>query len=99
VKLERGAATNVRGFSTRRYTLGFCGCFFAVLNGWLGEAIASSPQLDAYNVVWDSPSQDCHGFMPIGNGDLAANVWLEPTGDLVFYSGYDPLREPLEKES
>ena len=23
--------------------------------------------------------------MPIGNGDLAANVWLEPTGDLVFY--------------
>jgi hypothetical protein len=23
--------------------------------------------------------------MPIGNGDLAANVWVEPNGDLVFY--------------
>jgi len=23
--------------------------------------------------------------MPIGNGDLAANVWVEPTGDLLFY--------------
>ena len=30
-------------------------------------------QLAAYNVVWDSPSQDMHGSMPIGNGDLAAN--------------------------
>ena len=23
--------------------------------------------------------------MPIGNGDLAANVWVEPNGDLLFY--------------
>ena len=42
-------------------------------------------QLAAHNVVWDSPSQDMHGSMPIGNGDLAANVWVEPSGDLVFY--------------
>ena len=42
-------------------------------------------QLAAYNVVWDSPSQDCNGSMPIGNGDLAANVWVEPNGDLLFY--------------
>ena len=41
--------------------------------------------LNAYNVVWDSPSEDCNGSMPIGNGDLAANVWVEPNGDLVFY--------------
>jgi len=26
-----------------------------------------------------------HGSMPIGNGDLAANFWVEPSGDLVFY--------------
>jgi len=37
-----------------------------------------------YNVVWDSPSEDYNGSMPIGNGDLAANVWVEPNGDLVF---------------
>ena len=42
-------------------------------------------QLAAHNVIWDSPSQDMHGSMPIGNGDLAANLWVEPSGNLVFY--------------
>jgi hypothetical protein len=42
-------------------------------------------QLVAHHVVWDSPSQDMHGSMPIGNGDIAANFWVEPSGDLVFY--------------
>lgn len=42
-------------------------------------------QLATHNVVWNSPSQDMHGSMPIGNGDLAANFWVEPSGDLVFY--------------
>lgn len=41
--------------------------------------------LDKYNVVWTSPSKDYNGSMPIGNGELAANVWVEATGDLVFY--------------
>ena len=40
---------------------------------------------EKYNVVWDSPSKDYNGSMPIGNGDIGANVWVEPTGDLVFY--------------
>ena len=38
-----------------------------------------------YNVVWESPSADCHGSMPIGNGDIGANVWVEAGGDLLFY--------------
>ena len=25
--------------------------------------------------------------MPLGNGDLGLNVWVEPNGDLVFYIG------------
>jgi alpha-L-fucosidase 2 len=41
--------------------------------------------MDKFNVVWTSPSKDYNGSMPIGNGDFAANVWVEPTGDLVFY--------------
>jgi alpha-L-fucosidase 2 len=36
------------------------------------------------NVVWDSPSADSWGSMPIGNGDIGANVWVEPSGDLVL---------------
>lgn len=37
-----------------------------------------------YDVIWDSPSTDSLGSMPLGNGDVAANVWVEPTGDLVL---------------
>jgi hypothetical protein len=48
-----------------------------------GLEAAASDSLDRSNVIWDSPSADCHGSMPIGNGDLAANVWVEPNGDLV----------------
>ena len=40
-----------------------------------------------YNVVWDSPSKDHHGSMPLGNGEVGVNVWMEHNGDLVFYIG------------
>jgi hypothetical protein len=40
--------------------------------------------LDDSNVVWDSPSADSRGSMPIGNGDIGANVWVEPSGDLLL---------------
>ena len=32
-----------------------------------------------YNVVWDSPSKDYSGSMPLGNGDIGVNAWLEET--------------------
>jgi hypothetical protein len=41
--------------------------------------------LDDYNVVWDSPSTDSAGSMPLGNGEIALNAWVEPSGDLLFY--------------
>jgi alpha-L-fucosidase 2 len=40
-----------------------------------------------YNVTWDSPSRDCSGTMPVGNGDIGLNVWVEENGDLLFYIG------------
>lgn len=40
---------------------------------------------DIDNVVWKTPSNDSRGSMPIGNGDIGANVWVEPNGDLIFY--------------
>jgi len=40
-----------------------------------------------YNVVWDSPSKDYTGSMPLGNGDIALNAWVEESGDLIFYIG------------
>ncbi len=32
---------------------------------------------DAYNIVWDTPSKDALGSMPLGNGDIGLNVWVE----------------------
>jgi hypothetical protein len=38
-------------------------------------------------VVWDSPSADARGSMPLGNGDITLNAWVDPSGDLLFYIG------------
>ncbi len=45
------------------------------------------PQLDACNVSWDVPGPTSSQSMPIGNGDIGLNVWVEPSGDLAFYIG------------
>lgn len=37
-----------------------------------------------YTVEWNSPSADSTGSMPLGNGDIGLNAWVEPNGDLVF---------------
>ena len=50
---------------------------------WADAALAGS--LDECNIIWDSPSKDMHGSMPLGNGDIGTNVWMEENGDLVFY--------------
>jgi len=42
-------------------------------------------QLDRYNVVWNTPSRDASGSMPIGNGEVGLNAWVEEDGDLLFY--------------
>jgi alpha-L-fucosidase 2 len=45
------------------------------------------PPPDHYPVTWDSPSRDSSGSMPLGNGDIGINLWVEPGGDLLFYVG------------
>ncbi len=44
-------------------------------------------QLDACNLNWDSPGPSSAASMPIGNGDIGLNVWVETNGDLLFYIG------------
>ena len=65
-----------------------------VLPGLAGLAVAAAmagnglpPELAEYNVVWTSPSSDHRGSMPLGNGDIGLNAWVEPDGDLCFYIG------------
>jgi fibronectin type 3 domain-containing protein len=45
-------------------------------------------ELNSYNEVWTTPSTTgSAGSMPLGNGDITANVWVESGGDLVMYIG------------
>lgn len=45
-------------------------------------------KLNAYNVVWNTPStNDSMKSMPLGNGDITSNVWVEENGDLMLYIG------------
>jgi alpha-L-fucosidase 2 len=55
--------------------------FVAVHNNFAGN------QIDQYDVVWESPSENSSGSMPVGNGDIGANVWVEQDGDILFYIG------------
>jgi alpha-L-fucosidase 2 len=49
-------------------------------------AFAQSPDGPArYNVVWNTPGESSFDSMPLGNGDVGLNVWVEKNGDLLFY--------------
>ncbi|MBN8460806.1 MAG: hypothetical protein J0M04_23495 [Verrucomicrobia bacterium] len=53
-----------------------------------GSNTKSAPisNLDGCNVVWDTPSANgSFDSMPLGNGDIGLNVWVESNGDLMFY--------------
>lgn len=47
--------------------------------------INSDAQIKRYNVLWDTRSEDSWGSMPIGNGDIGANLWISPEGEINFY--------------
>jgi alpha-L-fucosidase 2 len=42
---------------------------------------------DGYTLSWQSPSRDSSGSMPLGNGDIGVNLWVEAGGDLLFLIG------------
>ena len=52
--------------------LGFTSC---------GDKDASS----MYKVVWDTPSKNTYETMPLGNGEVAVNAWIDDAGTLRFY--------------
>jgi hypothetical protein len=44
-----------------------------------------SARADSYGVSWDEPGPGSSASMPLGNGDIGLNVWVDPGGDLLFY--------------
>jgi len=45
----------------------------------------AASRADAYGVSWDEPGPGSSASMPLGNGDIGLNVWVDPGGDLLFY--------------
>ena len=56
-----------------------------LLSGGAGLTLAAPAALDNCNVVWNTPSENAAGAMPIGNGEVGLSVWVEADGDLLFY--------------
>ena len=50
--------------------------------GLVALACGAAEQIGRYDVVWNSPSKDAAGQMPLGNGDIAAGVYAIAGGDL-----------------
>ena len=51
----------------------------------LQDARFENPDPGRHDLVWTTPSADASGSMPLGNGEVAVNAWVEPSGDLCFY--------------
>jgi hypothetical protein len=66
----------------------------AVLSGHAARAEAPGA-LDKVDVIWNTPSANSAGSMPIGNGQVVLNVWVEKgTGDvLMLIARTDSLSE------
>lgn len=57
-----------------------CTFFFTAFQGFGLAGV----DMDAYNLIWDSPSLHVGQSMPCGGGDIGLNVWVE-NGDILFY--------------
>jgi hypothetical protein len=57
---------------------------------------AQSANSGEHNIVWDSPSTNSTGSMPLSGGDLGINVWVEGD-DLLFYIGHTDSRVENQK--
>ena len=63
------------------------GKFTIILLLFFGVSCSSKQEtlLDTCNVVWETQSTGSWGSMPVGNGDIGANVWVAHEGQLEFY--------------
>lgn len=45
---------------------------------------AQTNELNTYNILWNTQSENSNETMPCGGGDIGLNVWVE-NGDILFY--------------
>ena len=70
--------------------------FLGILLCLLLANTAQADWLEQYNIVWDSPSTNATGSMPLAGGNLGLNVWVEGD-DLLFYIGSPDSRIENQK--
>jgi hypothetical protein len=70
--------------TTRKFLRAICCLIFALSPLYTFSKSNDQSWLDAYNVVWNSPSRNAGESMPCGGGDIGMNVWVE-NGDLLVY--------------
>lgn len=64
---------------------------FAANSAWGATPATPEPEasifqkLDACDVTWNTLGNDSADSMPLGNGDIALNLWTEQNGDVLFY--------------
>ena len=57
--------------------------WLSMLGAARGQTMSNS-ELDVYNVVWNSQSENSGDSMPVSGGDIGLNVWVE-NNELLFY--------------
>jgi len=72
-------------FMRKHFLFLFLNFFLISIGDAFGQAPGIASMLNKYNVTWDTPGPASNQSMPIGNGDIGLNVWVETNGDLAFY--------------
>ena len=84
-----GSGSSEPGRARRRSRRGprapFGAWVLVVLGCWGLQAAPDLEAVDQYNVVWETPSTNHHGSMPLGNGEVGVNAWMTPDGHLHCY--------------
>ena len=81
----RALAVDWPGTSFKKLLFDFA--FLIVCLPTASTASSFEAELAQYNILWDSPSTNSVGSMPLGGGNLGLNVWVEGD-DLLFYIGH-----------
>ncbi len=55
---------------------------YLIVSAGMVPGLVAAESMERYDVIWESPSKDSTGQMPLGNGDIAAGVYAIEDGDL-----------------
>ncbi|HRB74389.1 MAG TPA: DUF5703 domain-containing protein, partial [Niabella sp.] len=59
-------------------------CFYIVLLLSGSVSYGQPVAIDSYNQIWTTQSQNASESMPVGGGDIGANIWVE-NNELFLY--------------